>query len=228
VSSNTYELGQETLLNWTVHGIRTWDQPGTWFIYRNGSEVATGVWDTVFIQRLTTLADVGKYNFTFMVVDMSGNPGTNTIWITVRDWTSPTISSPIDVEFTEGETGQLISWTGSDLDPSWYNVTKDGVVIFEGAWTGQAIEVDVSANTPGTYIYILTIVDSSGNTNSDSVTVTITAGSTSTTTTTTTTTTNTTDVPTGDGGVMVIAIAIGAVVVIAVIFVMFVLPKMKK
>ncbi|MHA1615031.1 MAG: hypothetical protein ACTSYJ_09315, partial [Candidatus Thorarchaeota archaeon] len=150
------------------------------------------------------------------------------IWITVRDWTSPTISSPIDVEFTEGETGQLISWTGSDLDPSWYNVTKDGVVIFEGAWTGQAIEVDVSANTPGTYIYILTIVDSSGNTNSDSVTVTITAGSTSTTTTTTTTTTNTTDVPTGDGGVMVIAIAIGAVVVIAVIFVMFVLPKMKK
>ncbi|MHA1480577.1 MAG: hypothetical protein ACTSQZ_04045, partial [Candidatus Thorarchaeota archaeon] len=115
------ELGESTLLNWTVSNIEDGDQVGSWIIFSNGSNIASGDWDSSFVE-FTTLLSLGVNNLTLYLEDKSGNDVKSTKWITVEDSTPPIISAPVDVEFTEGESGFWVNWTGSDNDPGNYEV----------------------------------------------------------------------------------------------------------
>jgi hypothetical protein len=88
----------------------------------------------------------------------------------------PSISSPDDLTFMEGSTGQTISWTVNDAHPDTYTISVDDQQNETGTWTdGQEISFDVSAFTEGTYEIKLEVVDASSNSVSDVVAVEVTA-----------------------------------------------------
>jgi len=75
--------------------------------------------------------------------------------------TRPTINTPSDVSYPEGETGYNITWVPSDTDPKSYNITRDGVLVKEGYWNNseETITISVVGLGVGTYIYCCSVVD---------------------------------------------------------------------
>ncbi|MGY5880135.1 MAG: S8 family serine peptidase [Candidatus Thorarchaeota archaeon] len=215
-----------------------WDpsdlHPAIYAIYLDGIPIKSGFWNS---SSETIMISVdghgpGEYNYTLLVADMSGNSAFDDVLVTVVDSIIPTIDSPIDVEYTEGDTGITITWNPLDFHPLSYEIFIDGFSLGSHDWSLPlaSIIVSVDGHSAGEYNYTIVVTDVGGNTASDSVTVTVTASSTTTTTTTTTsttttttntTTTTTTDVPPPVMTVIIIIIigAGGAIVVIIVIFV---------
>ena len=85
----------------------------------------------------------------------------------------PYLDHPLDIEYTVGETGYMITWSPFDDFPALYEVLKDGASFDSGSWDGSEISVSVSGLLPGVYNYTLTVWDLSGNNASDTVFVTV-------------------------------------------------------
>jgi parallel beta-helix repeat protein len=136
--------------------------------------------------------DVGVHNITVVVFDGAGNSASDTVFVTVIPSTPPSISSPDDVTYSEGQTGNVIVWECSDSSPYLYSILQNGTEIESGLWNGTNIVVSIDSLLPGVYFYTLEIMDHSLNEVSDDVVVTV--ESALTTTTTTSTATNTTPV----------------------------------
>ncbi|MCK4847729.1 MAG: metallophosphoesterase [Candidatus Heimdallarchaeota archaeon] len=99
----------------------------------------------------------------------------------VPDVYPPTLSSPTDLTFIEGTSGQTISWVVNDTYSGTYTITKDQQQDATGSWTsGQTISYDVSAFTVGTYEITLEVTDANDNTASDIVAVQVTVAPTTT------------------------------------------------
>lgn len=158
-----------------------------------------------------------------------GNSYGNSINITVVDTISPTINSPSDVEFTDGETGNRIVWIMNDLRGAEYEVYVNGIVEYSGSWSGS-LNLSLDTLSPGLYNYTCVQYDLGGNQVSDTVWVTVnavaptntsatsTTATTDTETTTSTTTSSTTTTEEGDIPWMLIAIGgIGVSLVIVVV-----------
>ena len=108
-----------------------------------------------------------------------------TIDAAADDIYAPIISSPDDLSFEEGTTGQSVSWTVNDINGDAYTITVDGTEEETGTWTdGDVIAFDVSAFTVGRYEVKLEATDSYDNSAFDIVSVQVTAAETTTTTTT--------------------------------------------
>ncbi|MEX2721784.1 MAG: hypothetical protein Q6362_010300, partial [Candidatus Wukongarchaeota archaeon] len=95
----------------------------------------------------------------------------------VRDDNNPTIDSPSDITYEVNTTGHSITWNPSDEYPLSYNVTRDGVLVFNRPWNGGSITINVDGLSPSTYEYTCTVYDVAGNSASDSVTVIVTEAS---------------------------------------------------
>ncbi|MBY9005545.1 MAG: hypothetical protein KGD63_02200, partial [Candidatus Lokiarchaeota archaeon] len=88
---------------------------------------------------------------------------------------APVINSPANVNYEEGETGNSITWTATDDNPTSYIITQNGQQVASGSWSsGSGITINVDNLSPGTYTYICTVSDVDGLTDSDSVSVTVT------------------------------------------------------
>jgi hypothetical protein len=89
------------------------------------------------------------------------------------DTTAPTINLVDDVVYTEGETGNTITWAPYDDYPASYQVLLEGAEIASGAWnaTGEQIVVNVDGHVAGEYNYTLIVSDFRGNTAADEVDV---------------------------------------------------------
>jgi len=89
------------------------------------------------------------------------------------DTVAPGINTVDDVVYTEGETGNSITWSPYDDYPSSYQVLLDSVEIVSGAWntTGETIVVNVDGHTAGEYNYTIVVSDFRGNTATDGVEV---------------------------------------------------------
>ncbi|MFX0207343.1 MAG: fibronectin type III domain-containing protein, partial [Candidatus Hodarchaeota archaeon] len=74
-----------------------------------------------------------------------------------------------------GATGNTISWTPTDDDPSSYNITQDGSLVRDRAWntSGETITIGVDGLSAGTYVYRCTVYDSAGQSAFDKVSVTV-------------------------------------------------------
>jgi hypothetical protein len=121
---------------------------------------------------------VGIYDYTIIFTDDSGNFNSDTITFTVNDPTIPTITNaPSDriVEF--GYTGENISWTATDVDPTFYTIELlgSGIVAGPTMWTsGAAITYGIPDGlVVGVYVYTVNFTDSYGNDRTDSVTFTV-------------------------------------------------------
>ena len=83
---------------------------------------------------------------------------------------APVLNSPSDVSYQEGETGNSITWTATDDNPTTYTVTQNGTIVESGSWdSGNPITINVDGLSFGLYIYTITVYDGSGNDATDSV-----------------------------------------------------------
>jgi len=202
----------------------TWDpsdlHPISYIIYLEGASLKSGAWN-ISSETITISVDgleLGSHNYTIVVIDAGSNTATDTVFITVVDGSNPTIDNPSDIGYTEGETGNTITWNPDDLHPLNYELFRDGVSLSSKVWglPLESIIIPVDGLSPGDYNYTIVVTDVGGNSVSDSVIVTVEAQPTSTTTTTTSSTTTST-IPLGDQSGMVIMIVAGAGVIVIVI-----------
>ncbi|MHA1929846.1 MAG: DUF2341 domain-containing protein [Candidatus Thorarchaeota archaeon] len=195
-------------LEWTPTDLH----PDTYEIYRDGILVSSGLWNSSseIISIQVGELSYGVYNFSLIVFDVGGNNASDLVTVTVSDGTPPTINSPLDIEYTEGETGNLIVWTPLDLHPDIYELHRNGTLITSGPWDGSVIQFSVDSLLVGNYRFTITVWDVDGNMVSDEVIVIVSPeGSTSTTTM--------------DSGYVTMVIVIGAgstiIILIVVIFI---------
>ncbi len=93
---------------------------------------------------------------------------------TTIDFLNPDISDVADFGYTIGDTGNVISWVATDMNPSTYTIYEDSTLIVdseEWLWTTMIIDVDGLAE--GTYTYVIIVMDLAGNSAQDTVTVTV-------------------------------------------------------
>ncbi len=170
----SYELGSTgNSIAWTATDL----DPDTYSITVDAVEVvATISWSsgTVVSYDIDGLA-VGSHTIIITFLDSSSNSVSDSVTVTVTDTTAPLTSSPADVSYELGSTGNSISWTATDLDPSTYNITIDSILKINSAWiSGTAVSYNIDGLAVGSYIVIITFLDSSSNSVSDTVTITVT------------------------------------------------------
>ncbi|MHA2101402.1 MAG: hypothetical protein ACW99A_22320, partial [Candidatus Kariarchaeaceae archaeon] len=160
-------------LSWTP----TDAYPGTYFIYRNDTEIDSGPWisENPIIINVDGLYK-GSYNFTIIIYDASGNPKTDIAWVTVSDDTDPEITghtSPIGDTYIEGTTGHSIVWTANDRYNDTYIIYNNSIPFVSGSWATGIIPVSIDGLTIGEYSFTIFINDTSGNFAFDTVVITV-------------------------------------------------------
>ncbi|MHA2248080.1 MAG: hypothetical protein ACXADY_24240, partial [Candidatus Hodarchaeales archaeon] len=104
---------------------------------------------------------VGSYNYSIEVYDSYDNPTTDTVIVTVVDITAPVLTRPDDITYEEGDTGNDISWTATDLNPGNYTLYREDVVIKTGSWSSNdLIVINVDGHSVGSYNYSIEVYDS--------------------------------------------------------------------
>ncbi|MHA1772000.1 MAG: right-handed parallel beta-helix repeat-containing protein [Candidatus Thorarchaeota archaeon] len=199
--------------------------PASYSIFRNGVHIASGTWTNAETVRVSADGlDLGTYNFTVLITDESGNQAVDSVFITVRDTTAPTITTPEDIVYVIGTRGHVIHWNITDLYSENYKIFRNGTLVMSGQWVGSA-EINVDYLMAGTYNFTIVAYDSSGNMVSDTVIVTVSPAQ---STTTTTTTTSTTTPPTLPNELMVPAWMLGLVIGIMSVVIIVIVVIMKR
>jgi len=148
--------------------------PHMFNVTRNDTLLNSSSWDGGDIMVNVDGLSVGTYIFTCTVNDTVGFSASDSVTVTVTpDITPPIIDEPADITYEEGETGYSITWKPRDANPHMYNITMNGTLIAFGDWGGGAITIDLDLIV-GTYIFICSVNDTSGNSASDTVIVTVT------------------------------------------------------
>ncbi|MBY9005441.1 MAG: endo-1,4-beta-xylanase, partial [Candidatus Lokiarchaeota archaeon] len=85
------------------------------------------------------------YSFDPSIIDYTDNPYITIYYQGDLVWGSepttgpindpPSIDQPLDISYIEGDTGNIISWTATDSDPSTYTISRDGSQVQSGSWT---------------------------------------------------------------------------------------------
>ncbi len=175
------------IVNWTSYDTN----PSYYDFFIDESIDENSVWDGSDITYSLEGWTPGFYNLTMAVYDENSNSAIDSVYINVTDFTAPEISSPLDIHYLVGSTGNEISWTPTDLYPDKYQISRNNVTLEQGSWStsGQVFSVVVDDLSEGTYQYVLKVTDTSGNSAEDVVVVSVSLTTTSTTITTTTSTT---------------------------------------
>ena len=150
--------------------------PLNYSIYQNGIEVASGSLNDSydFYYSIDGLS-IGIYNFTSIVTDYLNNTVEDSAFLTVRDTINPYITGPPDVTYEEGETGNIISWTATDLDPGVYTISLNSSEFDVGTWvSGTPIDIDLDSLAIGIYNFTIVVEDQSENVAIDMVIVEVT------------------------------------------------------
>ena len=169
----TYELGTTAhSLSWTATDL----QNGSYILYRDNLPVNQGKWisgDSFSINVDYLL--VGKYNFTIVVSDDSGNSVSDQTVVTVQDTTPPTFTNiPADLTYELGTTGHSLSWTATDLQNGIYTIYINNSEVNIGEWiSGNAVTVIVDNLNVGFYNFTIVISDNSANSISSQIFVTV-------------------------------------------------------
>ncbi|MBD3405228.1 MAG: hypothetical protein GF411_03715, partial [Candidatus Lokiarchaeota archaeon] len=223
-SDISIELGSTGNITWMISGDYT-----RYRVYQNGSPIESGTTGVQIVVNFDILS-VGDHNFTIMVYN-EYDSARDTMFVFVHDNTPPTIDSPEDIEYLEGETGNFISWQPFDFAPDTFEIFLNASLIIDGKWDGSNISLNVDNLRPGTYIFELVVYDESGHSVQDSITVTVVpVGDIDPTSITTTTSTTTSTLPTNpqDNAPLFLGIGLGAGVVIGIVLIAVVVPLLKK
>lgn len=149
--------------------------PVSFEIYRNGTMVKSGAWSSpsesisVDVDGLT----LGVYNYTIVVADIGGNIDTDEVMVAVIDGTDPVLSTPLDIEYSEGTSGHSIEWTASDAHPVSFRISANGALQLSGTWSSSSLSIPVDGLPLGVWSYVIEVTDVGGNTATDEVLVTV-------------------------------------------------------
>ncbi|MFX0045973.1 MAG: hypothetical protein ACFE8Z_09000 [Candidatus Hermodarchaeota archaeon] len=152
--------------------------PAGYEIRVDGVEIAKGLWNAT-AEDITFSVDglgFGEHECTVYFYEASGLYATDTVYVTVRDATPPTIDHPADISYEAGHTGNTITWSPSDKNPSNYFIHHNGVEIITGQWnsTTESITINIDGLEPGPHNYTIIVVDKGENTVTDTVLVDVT------------------------------------------------------
>ncbi len=91
---------------------------------------------------------------------------------------APTVDSPSDVEYSEGASGESITWSPSDDHPESYVIYREGISVKAGLWnsSSEVITISVEGLSIGTYNYTIMVTDVDDNSATDEVSVTVVDG----------------------------------------------------
>ncbi|MFW9919493.1 MAG: hypothetical protein ACFFED_07825 [Candidatus Thorarchaeota archaeon] len=170
--------------------------PTSYEVYLETSLYKEGLWNSsseTIIVGIDGLQE-GIHNFTIYVFDVSDNNASDYVLVSVNDETVPLIDNPADIEFSSGETGNIITWTATDLHLESYTIYLNGTEddTYTLGSSPATIQYDVDDLSEGVHNVTVLVQDESGNSASDEVIVIVMPATSSTTTTTTTTETSTT------------------------------------
>ena len=154
------------------------DDPGTYWIYQDGSEIDTGSLEQpgeglqlhISLDHLTQ----GIYNFTIKIQDSVNNIVNDTVWITVEENYNlpPVITSPGNKTFTLGVGYHGWDWYVYDQDLDQFWVYRDGVEVRHGWLIGEQLNHGIDL-PEGVYNFTLVVSDHLGNIAVDTIWVTI-------------------------------------------------------
>lgn len=136
-----------------------------WFeIVRNQVLLHSGYWTDVITISVDGL-DPGVYNYTIILYDESDNYSFDAVQVVAVDTRVPVVSQPLDIVYSEGETGFAISWSGSDFYPADYSIYRNGSLVRSGHWnlTSTKITLGIDGLTAGIYLYQIVLTDTSEN-----------------------------------------------------------------
>ncbi len=189
--------GSPRTINWTMDDL----SPSYYVLFLNGSVINEGQWNLsgesvgVSLEGL----NLGTFNLTLVARDGLAHTSWDSVMVVIFDGTPPTVSTPDDLMYEEGETCNTVIWTIYDHHPVTYVILLDGTEIESHPWLNSTryVTVNVDGLAVGVHVLVIRATDAGGNTASDEVLVTVWAvTSTTTGTTTTGTTVTTTQVPT--------------------------------
>ncbi len=109
--------------------------------------------------------------------DAVGNWGDwSAVWSFTVDIVDPSISSPDDIVYVVGTTGNNFTWEPIDDNPSSYILYLNDVILSSGIWntSGEEIFMNVDGFGVGIYNFTLYFEDVAGNSCTDTVMVTVT------------------------------------------------------
>ncbi len=141
-------------------------------IYRDGQPVTNGLWsDGFFVYLNVDYLPVGEYNYTIVAIDGLGGIAHDVVVVSIQN-IAPSVSSPRDVSFTQGSTGNVLSWTSVDTSvaSATYQVYQDSVLIASGTWVSEnPVAINVDGLTPGSHNITMVVNDGFGGNVQDSV-----------------------------------------------------------
>lgn len=152
--------------------------PRNYTLYKNNVVIENSTWDGSSISVDLDTLTAGVYNFTLFVIDRLGQTDTDTVIVTaIADETPPEITSPANISYIEGTTGNSLTWTLDDDHPASFNLYLDGDLLQTGEWNSTHDTVTVSADglASGEHVYLLQVYDQAGNMASSTVGVTVTS-----------------------------------------------------
>jgi hypothetical protein len=166
------EESENYLLTWEVFD----HFPDNYTITRNSTVVDTGIWSNDVNITYSLGVDglsIGVYHFVLLVQDEDGNQNSDLVILTVIDEKDPDlVESPGNLTITVENNLSEIEWSFFDNHPNMYSLTINGTLHQSGTWNNEnPIFVDVSSQTDGTWIYTMSVNDTSGNIATDEITV---------------------------------------------------------
>ncbi len=166
----TYEYGTTGhSIIWTVSDI----YPSTYTVFRNGTQTESDSWTSGSIVINIDGLNIATYNFTISVLDTSLNEAIDTVLVRIVDTPAPVVSSPSDIEYEFGSSGNTISWTLSDANPNTYSISLGTDTLQTSTWSDGTVSLDIDDLDIGMYVYSIEVLDDFGNVATDTVTVTV-------------------------------------------------------
>ncbi|MBD3227998.1 MAG: hypothetical protein GF329_07395 [Candidatus Lokiarchaeota archaeon] len=169
----TFTNGTETI-NWTLYD--GFDS-GFYRVFVNNTPLSWNPWlnATNLQVPIDRSSSLGVFNYTIQFNDSAGNYGkSNTVWVTVKDITSPTSNNPSN--FTTTTNGpETINWTLWDEFASGsYQIFRNGKIQESSTWINDSnLAISVNRTELGEFNYTIHFNDSAGNYGTDTVWITV-------------------------------------------------------
>ena len=153
---------------WVLHNFNN----GEYWLYKNGTLIEyQPVWlsntniQYTFPQELA----VAVYNYTFVILDASGNHVSETMLVQVRDTTAPEIRFVSEFSQIEYDIPVNVTWLANDVNPYVYSIYFNHTPIGAGNWEDNAeTTIELMRLAIGYYNLTLVLFDDFENTESKS------------------------------------------------------------
>ncbi len=117
----------------------------------------------------------GIYNFEIEIFDKGNHSSIDSVVVDVTPPLKPDLTPPENITYVQNSKGNTISWTGFDLFPDDYIITRNASYADSGNWDSEhPIILEIDGLPEGLYIYKISIYDKARHVETNSVWVLVT------------------------------------------------------